>query len=130
MIWDSNTHYVFLLCIFMCYTSFLWPMVLCVVSFILYFGIGFLLVACDSCFKHDALVRVFYVILCGVWTMLVVGANKVAHDKGSPWCMCLKVTRCDRLGLRWWPWMQRKKERSWVNKFATSFQHEIWWFAL
>ncbi len=37
----------------MLYKFFL-PMVLCVVSFILYFG----LVACESCFKHDALVRV------------------------------------------------------------------------
>jgi len=32
--------------------------------------------------------------------MLEVGDDKVAHDKGSTWCMCLKVGRCDRLGLR------------------------------
>jgi hypothetical protein len=47
--------------------KFFLPMVLCVVNFILYFGLGFLLVACESCFKHDALVRVF---LCYfVWSV-------------------------------------------------------------
>jgi hypothetical protein len=41
-------------------------MVLCIVNFTLSFGLGFLLVECESCFKDDALVRVFlsYFLWC------------------------------------------------------------------
>jgi hypothetical protein len=56
---------------------------LCVVFFIICFGLGFLLVASESYFGLDMMcqLRCFYPFLCDVWIIIDVGVNMVTLDR-------------------------------------------------
>jgi hypothetical protein len=79
---SSRTHGVTQLCKFLCVLYVFFCPWFCVLWFsILCFGRRFLFVVGELYiyFKYDELIECFYIILCGVWTTIGVGADMASH---------------------------------------------------